>query len=352
MSKFLDFLGDLKAYVPSGGDVLKILGSQLLTSSRPTNSGVIDFVTKDTTRITQAALEFLISEAGLSTLKEQTPDSFYKDGAAVIYPEDLFQSGNEAYILFYLRDSVYADAKLLKRVALYMPANVSVSYGAEWNPINMFITQDQRGSLKTDATDLLNQTSISSALDKVSNILSGSGQDAIMTAISKSIGQAVLNETAIGQGASAIAGKTVNPMTALAFRSVNLRKFRFNFELLARSVAESESIRQIINIFKYGMHPASVKNVSVAGQSDATANSLAEKTFLNYPDTFDIYLFSPSMRYLFQIQRSVLLNMDVNYNGRDVASFFKGTGAPTNINLTLDFQETEFLTKERVVSGY
>jgi len=79
---------------------------------------------------------------------------------------------------------------------------------------------------------------------------------------------------------------------------------------------------------------------------------LAEKTFLNYPDTFDIFLFSPAMRYLFQIQRSVLTNMDVNYNGNDVASFFKGTGAPTKVTLTVDFQETELLTKERVINGF
>jgi hypothetical protein len=44
--------------------------------------------------------------------------------------------------------------------------------------------------------------------------------------------------------------------------------------------------------------------------------------------------------------------MDVNYNGNNVASFFKGTVAPTNITLDVDFQETELLTKDRVAKGY
>jgi hypothetical protein len=77
-----------------------------------------------------------------------------------------------------------------------------------------------------------------------------------------------------------------------------------------------------------------------------------ESLVLNYPNTFDIFLLTPSSEYLFNIQRSVLVDMSVDYNGSGVASFFKGTGAPVDVRLTLQFKETELLTKSRIISGY
>jgi hypothetical protein len=350
MSKFLDFLGDLKAYVPSGSDALQILIGSLAGGITATPNSGASLLTDE---VDPAAIGPSFSNNSLLN-RIAKPESYYTDKGVEFYPSDLFQAGNEAYILFFMRDSVYSSAALLKRIALYMPASVAVNYGAEWQPINMFITQDQRSALKSEVGGMIDSTSTEEALNRLTSLLAGTGAEGFMTAVTKSVSQSIMNETSIGQQASVIAGKTVNPMTSLAFRNVNLRQFKFRFELMARSAEESESIKNIISILKYGMHPASVKNVTIGGASDTTVNNLAEKTFLNYPNTFDIFLFSPSAEYLFQIQRSVLYDMIVNYNGHEgaVASFFKKTGAPTNITLELAFQETEILTRDRVMMGY
>ncbi|MFN4975949.1 MAG: hypothetical protein ACK5GV_11945 [Bacteroidota bacterium] len=346
MSKFLDFLGDLKAYVPSGGDVLKTLLANYVGVGEQTSQEVVNSATNEST-----ITEFFKEENFNKKYNRDNKEFYSKDSEALIYPEDLFQSGNEAYILFFMRDSVYADAKLMKRIALYMPGAIGVNYGAQWSPINMFIAQDQRSSLKSSVDDILTSTSNDEALNLLKQKFGKDsvGQEAFLTAATKFITQAPMTENALGQAASVIAGKTINPMTSLAFRSVNLRKFRFRFELMARSENESKSINRIINCFKYGMHPEAL-NSSIP--DSPTANKIAGKIFLEYPNTFDIFLFSPSAEYLFQIQRSVITNMDVNYNANKVASFFKKTGAPTNITLEIDFQETELLTKDRVVKGY
>lgn len=343
---FISFLSDLKAYVPTVGDVLKIALSQR-TGITPTNQGAANTITDEKT--------LDIYNQALSIGK--TSENFYaEDHGALFYPEDLFQSGNEAYILFYMRDSVYASNKLMKRIALYMPPSVAVNYGANWQKVDMLITKNQQSQVAGDARSIIEQLANADGKGAIDSLVktfgpNGNSTGALITAAMKRGAQSIMTNSGIGQAASVIAGKSINPMAALSFTNINLRQFRFKFDLMARSMAESQSIKYIINCFKYGMHPGTTDDTLPPG-ARGPINSAANSVFLNYPNTFDIYLFSPSTEYLFQIQRSVLLDMNVQYNGNNVASFFKGTGAPTNITLELQFQETELLTKERIVDGY
>lgn len=344
---FISFLSDLKEYVPTVGDILKIVLSQR-TGITSTNQGAANFITQESTLETyQKALSI-----------GKTSENFYaEDHGALYYPEDLFQSGNEAYILFYMRDSVYASNKLMKRIALYMPPSVAVNYGANWQKVDMLITKNQQEGLKQDAVSILEQLGKANSKEAIDAVVkafgaNGNATGALVTAAMKRGAQSIMTNTGIGQAASVISGKSINPMAALSFTNINLRQFKFKFDLLARSAAESQSIKYIINCFKYGMHPSLSEDASTTTTIPGGINKAASNVFLDYPNTFDIYLFSPSTEYLFQIQRSVLLDMNVQYNGNNVASFFKGTGAPTNITLELQFQETELLTKERIVDGY
>ena len=71
-----------------------------------------------------------------------------------------------------------------------------------------------------------------------------------------------------------------------------------------------------------------------------------------YPNNFDIYLLSPSHRYMFNIAQSVLTSMDVDYGGTGATTFFKNTGAPVAIKMSLDFKELSVLTKEKIRKDY
>lgn len=353
MSDFLKFLGDMKAYIPSVGDILKMALSSR-TGLVSTNQGTADFVTdEERNNLFNVVYTHLLRKS----------ESFYaEDQRALFYPEDLFQHGNEAYILFYMRDSIYATAKLMKRIALYMPPSIAVNYGANWQPVDMLITKNNQAAVKASAENLLNQfananssAAIKTLMDSFKTDGTGSVSNALTTAAMKFGAQSIMTNTGIGQAASYLTQKSINPMTALSFTKINLRKFKFKFELMARSAAESDSINDIITSFKYGMHPGTTKSnepVLPKLPGSGLINNAVDEVFLNYPNTFDIFLYSPSSQYLFNIQRSVLESMDVQYNGNNVASFFKETGAPTNITLELQFSETELLTKERVVKGF
>lgn len=347
---FISFLSDLKAYVPTLGDILKIAAAQGTgLRSIGTNQGAANYITDETT----------VSQFdGFMRVFHRKTEQFYKeDKGALFYPDDLFQSGNEAYILFYMRDSVYRESKLMKRLALYMPPSVAVNYGANWQKVDMLITKNQQTQVADDASKILklyergDGSGAAEAL-KAAFGSKGNATGALLSAAMKSGAQTIMTNTSIGQAASYITQKSINPMSALSFTNINLRQFKFSFELMARSATESDSIRDIINCFKYGMHPGSNEVTDRPQGIPGAVSGAADKVFLDYPNTFDIYLFSPGTEYLFQIQRSVLVNMDVQYNGNRVASFFKGTGAPTNITLDLQFQETELLTKDRIVDGY
>ena len=55
---------------------------------------------------------------------------------------------------------------------------------------------------------------------------------------------------------------------------------------------------------------------------------------------------------MFNIATSVMTNMSVDYNGSGYPVFFKNTGAPVQINMSLSFKELEVLTRERVLQDY
>lgn len=103
--------------------------------------------------------------------------------------------------------------------------------------------------------------------------------------------------------------------------------------MMARNKGESDEINKIIKAFKAAMHPSTIDEVN---------------RFWNYPDNFDIYLFSPTREYLFNISTCVLEKMDVNYAQAGVPSFFKDTGAPVDISMSLQFKELELLTREKI----
>jgi hypothetical protein len=50
--------------------------------------------------------------------------------------------------------------------------------------------------------------------------------------------------------------------------------------------------------------------------------------------------------------RSVLTNMSVDYNGSGIPVFFKKTGEPVQITMTLNFKETSIMTRQMAGEGY
>ena len=143
-----------------------------------------------------------------------------------------------------------------------------------------------------------------------------------------------LGMTNIGAALSASTGKTLNPFQEVIFEYVDFRSFNFKYSFFPKSDIESNSVKDIINLFKYHMHP----------------ELSAGKMFFIYPSEFQIgyYYKGKKNQYFHQFAPCVLETMDVSY-GADRLSTFKD-GTPTEIHMSLTFRETELLTKNMITT--
>lgn len=256
---------------------------------------------------------------------------FFTNGDLLTYPQDLFQPGNTAYIYFQIKDSQAAivkqtstepldpsagsDAKPLKRIALYMPPGVKVSYGTKWDDANLSIRK---------SVGLGKELFSGDTAETIKQVAARFG-DAIVG------GEGFLNDTEFANK------KILDPQAALLFKGVNFRDFQFDFQMLARNKEESQRIRQIIKCFKYAMHPGTTESGGAIWE---------------YPYFFEIYLCSPSTKYMFNIMNSALVQMEVDYGGSGIPSFFRENGAPVDIRMSLQFKELFVLTKKMILNDY
>lgn len=134
-----------------------------------------------------------------------------------------------------------------------------------------------------------------------------------------------------------LASKTkTNPFREVFFEAVDFRTFNFKYRFLPKSKKESEQVQAIIQAFKFHMHP-----------------ELSEhKFFYIYPSEFDIvYCYKGKENTAWhKISTCALTSMDVDYGGDTFSTF--NDGFPTEINVSLQFQELEVLSKERIKEGY
>lgn len=143
----------------------------------------------------------------------------------------------------------------------------------------------------------------------------------------------------LAAGIDATSKKTSNPYKEQLFKFIDFRRFEFAYKFAPRNMAELEAVMQIIQKFKYHMHP----------ENDKT------KLFLEYPSEFNIeYRYRGARnRFVNKISTCALTNMEVNYGNQDAFTSFTDTeGAPAEINLLLRFTELETLTNDRIGLDY
>ena len=137
-------------------------------------------------------------------------------------------------------------------------------------------------------------------------------------------------------------GQADNPYMEVLFDKMQLRTFTYNFTFSPKNREETEDVQKIIQLFRFHMSP----------ELKGAANR-----FLTLPSEFDIHYMYQAQDgqasendYYNKIATCVCTGCDVNYTPDGVKSF-EG-GAPTKITMTLSFQETELLTKERIALGF
>jgi hypothetical protein len=146
----------------------------------------------------------------------------------------------------------------------------------------------------------------------------------------------------LSAGFTAYTGLVVNPLLEIIYSSPNLREFRFDFMFYPRNENEAKEVQNIINRFHFHQAP----EVNLQGQG----------FFLVPPSEFDILFYyngkiNPNIP---KISTCVLTSIDVNYAPNGFAAYeVQGnlspepgeTGMPVAITMSLNFKETEIVTK-------
>ena len=132
-------------------------------------------------------------------------------------------------------------------------------------------------------------------------------------------------------------GQTINPRETLAFEGVSLRTHSFNWDLYPNNVADSERIREIVNLIKRNVLPTT-QNLNASGLGIA-------KAFLKYPSTVEMYLLGVSKEHYIKFKPAMVSQFNVDYGAGGNMSFMKG-GKPAGVNISLQLTELEIETAE------
>lgn len=217
-------------------------------------------------------------------------------------------------------------------IALHMPAQVESSYQSQWNTSNLSTMgaimdawtgvgdlsefgawKEMWNTSKEALPEIVKMTGI-----KVADVMPGKIKDSYLWA----------NQM------------VENPYVEVLFEGVSNRTFSFTFKFIAKSAAEQEAIKGIIDTLKF--HRAPEKKLSKAN------------LYWSYPSTFDISFMTKTgqeNKWLFKISTCALTDMNVKQGGESTFSSFED-GSPFMTTVSLSFTELSVLTKAQIQEGY
>ena len=227
--------------------------------------------------------------------------------------------------------------RLKTAIAMYMPANVQVSYGANY-------TDTEMGSMVERAADVIQKFQEGNIEGGFTDAL-GATDD-----LGKNVSQMLLGlagGTPGFGGAKELeamkAGRIISNRMELAFKGINKRSFQYTFKMIPRSAREAEEIKKIVHAFKFNMLP------------EFEGGDLQGRSFI-VPNTFDIeYMYNGNHnQFLHKISTCVLESMNVTYGGDRYKTYTATSkGAPVlETTISLNFKEMEMITRERVEDGF
>ena len=226
-------------------------------------------------------------------------------------------------------------------IALYMPNNITdkvkVNYKNDETDVAGIIGNTFGGTTGIDEfmTQLVSNESGRTIASTVGEVL---GVQGFLRA-----GSVVGMGNAIGQFRKAM-NETPNPALEALFESMDFRDFQYQFRFTPRSENEVRIVDDIIRLFKFHAAPERMTGEKIGRH-------------FRFPSEFDIF-------YMYQGQESkwypmlhtcVLNNIDIQYGPGNETQHFRpvdGSPAPTEINMTLQFTETEVNTKEMIKLGF
>jgi len=228
-------------------------------------------------------------------------------------------------------------------IALYMPDTLQYDYSQSYDQLSLgreFIGGQLGAALKSAYDEYQKTKDIS----KLGASLQQSGTVGATQVAGRAAG-AALGSPQTAAVLLARAGQVINPMLEMVYRSPSFRPFQFDFIFYPRDEREALEVQRILERFRFHQAPEIYNK-----------NGTESSGFLVPPSEFDIKFYyagneNPNIP---QIATCVLTNISINYApngfstyevpGEDKPSLGR-TGMPVAIQVTLQFQETTYLTR-------
>lgn len=137
----------------------------------------------------------------------------------------------------------------------------------------------------------------------------------------------------------AVFGRAANAAKYLTFKGIEFRKFQFQYNLVPRTLQESQDLDKIIKTFRQAMLP----NIITTG-------------FYDIPQSFDIrYIIKDATGnitdFMHQFKPCNLEECNVTFGSNGRYTLTKD-GYPANIQLSLTFSENEQVTRDDITNGF
>ena len=231
-----------------------------------------------------------------------------------------------------------------KTIALYMPDTVLFDNQQSYSEPSTTGVLPALLSLGKSAVDTFTKNNGQGVAQNLMNnmgIFAGAG-------IFAGLKQLGFDNSFINAAQQSILGAVTNPLLEVIYTSPQLRSFRFDFMFYPRDEREARSVQNIILDLTYHQAPEIVERSS--------------GFFLVPPSEFDIKFYyngaiNPNIP---PISTCVLTDIQVDYapngwtayeTGTDTRSLYPakgGTGMPVAIRMSLNFKETEIVTKQQI----
>jgi hypothetical protein len=317
-------------------DIINKINGGLNQVNTVTNNGVSGV----TTAIGKAANGLV---GGLSNLFGQK-SSFFGGGSAAtesIINTSIKKITNKSFLK---TTKLTTDA-----IALYMPDTLQYTYTQSYDQLSL--GGELGGQAMAAGSSVIDAfKSGAGALDAIKKAGASGGESAKLLGIQKATqaGGTLLGSQGTGQLAfTAITGSVQNPMLEMIYKSPNFRTFQFDFMFYPRDEKEALEVQRIVERFRFHQAPELVKGA---------------QGFLVPPSEFDIKFYyggaqNPNVP---SVGTCILTSIDINYAPNGWSSYeipgenrpaLGRTGMPVAMQMTLQFQETTYLTKEDFNSG-
>ena len=231
-------------------------------------------------------------------------------------------------------------SRITDSVALYLPPNVQDSTSAGYSDAQTGMVGFMLQKAMIGGKNFTDRDYEGSA-NTIMETFQGLGGEAVKKAIAQFAETVTDTEGAAGLFNKTF-GQADNPFMEVLFDKMAMRSFTYNFTFAPKNKKERDDVQKIIALFRFHMAP------ELQGQA---------ARFLTLPSEFDIHYMFQSQDgqasendYYNKIATCVLKDCSVDYTPGGVKSF--DDGSPTQIKMSLTFQETQLLTKELIAQGY